>query len=462
VAHSIAIDKVGLTYDWAQLPRVMSRFLLFYALWTLFLHWFLLGPGPSGGPSGKIVSIALTALALPVAMAAHRPIRWWARIMLMFIVVMYILSSVFDIDSTLDNLFQSLGWWHNPARIDTPVPDLNEVLESLDPGATIWYIWSSFWKAGPVAQLISLISAAFALEIITGFLILSAASRKTATLISEPPGLLSIIGVPRGLQFLPISTKAKLHTFVVAALLTIFPLGLVVTRMPMALETAAHLTGLQDLGKGWLSEPSESQASCPEDDFGLCAAADAAIAGIAALDSSLNPLFAVISTLVVTILVITGISLFIGANLVRKKARRASYASASKAMLLDKRAPILFLRTFKDDRMLLKTRHATPLRWALNLFMRVTTLDELLVEECSQYGPIIAIGKPNERIQLFGAFREFLEDSVWQDAVENYAREAKAIIVAVDETQGLSWELELIGRNNYLSKTLLVVPDRFK
>jgi hypothetical protein len=112
--------------------------------------------------------------------------------------------------------------------------------------------------------------------------------------------------------------------------------------------------------------------------------------------------------------------------------------------------------------MLLKTRHATPLRWALNLFMRVTTLDELLVEECSQYGPIIAIGNPNERIKLFGAFREFHEDSVWQDAVENYAREAKAIIVAVDETPGLSWELELIGRNNYLSKTLLVVPDRFK
>jgi hypothetical protein len=70
--------------------------------------------------------------------------------------------------------------------------------------------------------------------------------------------------------------------------------------------------------------------------------------------------------------------------------------------------------------------------------------------------------QPERAYPAFGAFREYQDDSVWQHAVENYAREAKAIIVAVDETPGLSWELELIGRKNYLSKTLVVVPDRFK
>lgn len=44
---------------------MMSRFLFFSALWTLSLDWLLL----DSSPSAKVVSITLTALALPVAMS---------------------------------------------------------------------------------------------------------------------------------------------------------------------------------------------------------------------------------------------------------------------------------------------------------------------------------------------------------------------------------------------------------
>jgi hypothetical protein len=123
VVHSIIIDKVGRTYDWAQLPRIISRFLIFYALWTLFVQWFLFLY--SSSPSAKILSITLTLLALPVALAAHRSIRWWSRIALMLVVGMYILLSVFD--NTIDGLFEYWHLWHPPWTTDVRDPNLNQI-----------------------------------------------------------------------------------------------------------------------------------------------------------------------------------------------------------------------------------------------------------------------------------------------------------------------------------------------
>lgn len=73
------------------------------------------------------------------------------------------------------------------------------------------------------------------------------------------------------------------------------------------------------------------------------------------------------------------------------------------------------------------------------------------------YGPVCAIGKPGEPSPPFGAARQYLDDASWQGAVEQLAREAQAIVVVVDETSGVQWELERIAQLGLRGKTFHLI-----
>jgi hypothetical protein len=139
------------------------------------------------------------------------------------------------------------------------------------------------------------------------------------------------------------------------------------------------------------------------------------------------------------------------------KSRRYLTVSLEKARSKDGRAPILFLRSFKSEHETLP-EPAGQLTYAFFSYAeRNKTVDEMLLEEGSGFGPVIAIGKPNEAVSPYGAARTYVDASIWQERVAQLAKDSQAIIVYVDNSEGLWWEIEHIIEKGYSAKSLFML-----
>jgi hypothetical protein len=128
----------------------------------------------------------------------------------------------------------------------------------------------------------------------------------------------------------------------------------------------------------------------------------------------------------------------------------------------DPRPPVLLLRAFRDDHVFVQPMagHDRLMRgrcnpWDYFLF------EDMLVRLFSGCGPVIAIGRPGERVPPIGAAREWLESSQWQARVEDLLRECRLVVMvagALKRDDGLSWEVGTILRGEHAAKLVLVMP----
>jgi hypothetical protein len=128
----------------------------------------------------------------------------------------------------------------------------------------------------------------------------------------------------------------------------------------------------------------------------------------------------------------------------------------------DARAPILFLRDFDQDKERLRAVGADPFaRWPAGVG-RPRTLDEILLEHASPYGPVIAIGDPRDPTPPLGAARVFVEGQgdEWQDVVRSLAGASKAVVMCPNHGDGVQWELDLIAQaGGRLQTIFLASPE---
>ena len=126
----------------------------------------------------------------------------------------------------------------------------------------------------------------------------------------------------------------------------------------------------------------------------------------------------------------------------------------------DPRAPVLFLRSFKDDQFdFRRPAWQLRLRW-FDLWSFRRNVDEAMVDQIAQYGPVVALGRPGEAAAPFGAQRYYPSHDAWQEAVVRTARRARAIVLVAGESPGLRWEFDLLRREQLLERTLLLLhPD---
>ena len=131
-------------------------------------------------------------------------------------------------------------------------------------------------------------------------------------------------------------------------------------------------------------------------------------------------------------------------------------------MLRDPRPPVLYLRSFTDDRLRLWTatlgRPSLVERFTPRRFDR---FEEVLVRHLSRYGPVIAVNPPGTRLAPLGAARETIEQANWQSAVASWMAHSGLIVFLAPPsrvTQGLHWELRTVAEHGQLDKALMVVP----
>ena len=143
----------------------------------------------------------------------------------------------------------------------------------------------------------------------------------------------------------------------------------------------------------------------------------------------------------------------------RFAARRFARLSLEQLISRDKRDPILFLRSFRDDQVKLPKLRQNVVRWIISCGEPRPTLDHILLEEGTPHGPVIAIGAPGS-IPPFGAARKFISDHEWRDTVADFCRHARAVVITLDETEGVRWELQHLLSQNHYRKALFLLPPR--
>ena len=136
-------------------------------------------------------------------------------------------------------------------------------------------------------------------------------------------------------------------------------------------------------------------------------------------------------------------------RLLRRKRTQLMTASASEAQLADTRSPVLLLRSFRDDGREVKMLDDGALG---------ASFEDALVNQLSKFGPTIAVGKPDEVLPPLGANREYVTGD-WQQRIRQLMSEAVIIVVILDRTPGLLWEIEQVFASNQQHRLIIIAPD---
>jgi hypothetical protein len=154
-----------------------------------------------------------------------------------------------------------------------------------------------------------------------------------------------------------------------------------------------------------------------------------------------------------------GVGFLIAGLLLARIARRAASRRSADLLAADSRAPVLYLRSFSDDSMRIRTE-----RWA-----RRTWFDRLLGPERERfeqviawhlwsYGPVIAIRRPGGSRQPVGAAREELDRDNWAYQIDEWLVSARLIVMTLGQTAGLQWEINRIRELGLRDKLLMLFP----
>lgn len=147
---------------------------------------------------------------------------------------------------------------------------------------------------------------------------------------------------------------------------------------------------------------------------------------------------------------------FVGAVLVTS-ARNFLALGALAGLVRDERSPVVYLRSFKSDARLLD-----DWREAFSLFMghASATYEWSLAKATAAIGPLVAIGKPGEKLPPSGAARLYVDNDHWQDVATRLVAVAKLVVLRVGRTPGFLWELRHVVEQCDPRKVVVFLPAR--
>ena len=133
------------------------------------------------------------------------------------------------------------------------------------------------------------------------------------------------------------------------------------------------------------------------------------------------------------------------------RARQYFQVSAESLLAVDKRPPVLFLRSFADDE---RSQYGNSRRALLDF-----SLETRLANHFHRFGPFIAIGSPKDTVPQPGAARVLLSDDEWQARVLGWMRESSLIIMYSGTTQWVNWELQQVVESGRATSLILMFPE---
>ena len=125
----------------------------------------------------------------------------------------------------------------------------------------------------------------------------------------------------------------------------------------------------------------------------------------------------------------------------------------------EERHPVLLLRSFADDRRLLRARRFDRASIVERLCMRrFERFEEVTASALAVYGPVLALSQVGEKLPPpLGAERRSFGDD-WQVRIRSLMGSARLICVTVGRSEYLNWEIERIRDAGLLDRTIFVLP----
>lgn len=137
------------------------------------------------------------------------------------------------------------------------------------------------------------------------------------------------------------------------------------------------------------------------------------------------------------------------------RARKYFQVSADALLAIDQRSPILFLRSFIDE----KPTDQSFLFDSLDQSFLDYSLETRLSNHFTYFGPFIAIGSPKDTVPQLGAARTLLPEDEWQQRVLKWMSEASLIIMYPGISYWLNWELAKIIEAGQVENLILLIPE---
>jgi hypothetical protein len=146
---------------------------------------------------------------------------------------------------------------------------------------------------------------------------------------------------------------------------------------------------------------------------------------------------------------------YVGAAAMAGLARRHYVLRAARVLELDNRRPILFLRSFADDKVRL---------WGKGIYgkFRRRTIDEAIERFAKRLGPFVAIANPNTQLPRLGAAQTYFSNDTWQNAIGRWVQTAQMIVMVAGRTEGIRWELDHILADEGQAKLVIFLPPAFR
>ncbi|MGB8510593.1 MAG: hypothetical protein WCD76_19635 [Pyrinomonadaceae bacterium] len=155
--------------------------------------------------------------------------------------------------------------------------------------------------------------------------------------------------------------------------------------------------------------------------------------------------------------------------------RKITARRAEELMRRDERNPVLFLRSFRDDKKTSRVieknsdfrRSFGKTKLAMYVpgvpgdltFSSVTTEEEMLANELKRIGPCIAVGSPGERLPPLGMARMYFENEHWEEGVREYIERADLVVMRAGVTDGFLRELRMAVKFLEPKRLLILLPS---
>lgn len=142
------------------------------------------------------------------------------------------------------------------------------------------------------------------------------------------------------------------------------------------------------------------------------------------------------------------------AGMLAQLGKRLAAPSAAYILRTSKSAPVLYLRSFEADA---DTTSAVGVLASLKAVLPLR-VEERNVTDLKVLGPVIAVGRPGDRLPQPGAARLTLADDAWQGEIRNLIGKSQLIVFEAGGSSGLQWELAQAFAANPFKPILICVP----
>jgi hypothetical protein len=126
--------------------------------------------------------------------------------------------------------------------------------------------------------------------------------------------------------------------------------------------------------------------------------------------------------------------------------RRLRSPSVKALLARDRRAPVIYLRSFEFDKRIVGKK-------------RVEERNTMML---NHLGPVITVAKPGEKLPQLGAARIAFDNGSWQAGVQDLIQSSQLIVLQAGGSQGLRWEMNQVFGLRPFRPVLISAPVMYQ